>query len=417
MINLLKSIYRKGFFHLLSSNLIVGFLSFGMIILVSKFLTPVEVGYIKLIQSYAAFFIIIGLSGYNLSTLKLCSEDRAKIEKIKIFALSTRKIVINSVLAALLMGVLSFFGLLSNDEIVSKWLVVYALVIPFAALGYNFISYFQALKKIQLMATLQASVRLCFIVIVCIATYFYGFVGLIYSTIFSYLVGTLAYLWSTGVEFIKFIGIKEKFPKFEHYALFTFLGGIVTIFGQYSDMYLIDYLEPNRELVGYYALATIFFLGATIVIGTVQSIVTPHFSEKEHDNEWQRRAWIKYQLLTVVVAVGVAIATYLLAYLVVEFYYGVDYHQVVEFTSVLMIKFFVWSTYAVTGSALVGLGKMKQGLYIVLFSAPISVLLGYLLYGNFGVLGVVYGQIFVNIFVMFVITIYMWRVINNASPA
>jgi O-antigen/teichoic acid export membrane protein len=408
----LLKLNNKGFFHLLGSNFLISFLGFGTIIFLSKFLNPIELGQVKLIQAYGAFFIILGLFGYNLSTLKLCSEKRPNIEKVKIFALSTKKIFLMSILSSMAMILLSTFGLLSQDETVSRWLIIYAIIIPFAALGYNFTAYLQALKKIKEMAKLQVIVRLQFIFFIFLATYYLGFKGLMYSTILSYIVGTLVYLKSTGFGFLKYINIKDRYPKFEHYAIFTLLGGLVTIFGQYSDMYLIDYLESDRELIGFYSLSTVFFMGSVVVIGTVQSIITPHFSENQNNKVWQKKNWIKYQSLAIILAIFVAISMYALTYLLIKYYLGIEYNIALDYVGILMIKFIVWSAYAVTGAALAGLGKMQQGLYLVVFTVPISIILGYYLYFDFGILGVIYGQIIANIFVMIIATIYMRQLVS-----
>lgn len=410
-----KNVNEKGFFHLLGSNFLISFLGFGVILLLAKILTPKEIGDIKLIQSYAAFFIMFASFGYNISTLKLCSERRSKIEKLKIFALSTKRIIYFSLLSMVILISLSYLGLLSSDKFVSNWLIIYALVIPFAALGYNFVSYFQAIKEIKKMAKLQVIVRLQFIFIIIISTYFFGFDGLVYSTILSYIIGTLVYLKSTGLKFVKFFYVKNKFNKFNHYAIFAILGSLITLVGQYSDMYLIDYLETDRELIGFYSLATVFFMGATVVIGTIQSIVTPYFSENENDRVWQKRNWIKYQLLAIATSLITAIGMYILIIILVNFYFGLDYLQTKHFVFLLMIKFVVWSTYAISGAALAGLGKMKQGFYLVCFSVPFSIFLGYTFYPKYGIDGIIFSQILTNLIVMFIATMYTWKVIN-ANP-
>ena len=73
--SLITNIYSKGFFHLLSANYLIGFIGFASQLLVVKFLTPTEMGYIKLIQSYLAVFIIFAGFGFNTAILKICSEQ------------------------------------------------------------------------------------------------------------------------------------------------------------------------------------------------------------------------------------------------------------------------------------------------------------------------------------------------------
>jgi len=84
-LELFKDVEKKGFFHLVSANLIIGFLGFGSQLLVAKYLTPVELGQIKTIQAFINVATIIASFGFGISVLKLCSEKKSLEEKAYIF--------------------------------------------------------------------------------------------------------------------------------------------------------------------------------------------------------------------------------------------------------------------------------------------------------------------------------------------
>ena len=82
---LLRNVTDKGFFHLLSANVLMGFFAFGSQLLVAKFLTPLELGQIKTMQAILGVATIAAGFGFNTAVLKLCSEARPSNEKYYIF--------------------------------------------------------------------------------------------------------------------------------------------------------------------------------------------------------------------------------------------------------------------------------------------------------------------------------------------
>lgn len=183
ILQLLKDITAKGFFHLLSANFIIRFLGFGSLLLVAKFLTPTELGQIRVMQSYIAVAAIVAGFGFNTAVLKLCSEKRPIEEKSYVFnrnAFYTGLFIIPTLFVLFL---LSNFGLLSTDPIINRWFILYIIVIPATVYTALIMVFFQALKKIQLMSKAQVYIRFFGFVSLVLVTYFYGFVGFILSSI------------------------------------------------------------------------------------------------------------------------------------------------------------------------------------------------------------------------------------------
>ncbi len=75
---MLKWLYSKGFFHLLSVNFLAQFLGFGTVLIFPKLLTAVEIGQLRILQTYTGLFAVLAGFGLSTSLLKYCAEDRAK---------------------------------------------------------------------------------------------------------------------------------------------------------------------------------------------------------------------------------------------------------------------------------------------------------------------------------------------------
>ncbi|MEI8085006.1 MAG: hypothetical protein WCG93_02195, partial [Paludibacter sp.] len=66
--NFFQNVREKGFFHLLSANLLIQFFAFASQLLVAGILASDDIGRIKIIQTYFSVFIILAGMGFNAST-------------------------------------------------------------------------------------------------------------------------------------------------------------------------------------------------------------------------------------------------------------------------------------------------------------------------------------------------------------
>ncbi len=391
-IPIIKSLREKGFFHLLSANFLTRFLGFGSILIVAKFLMPVELGEIKILQSYSMLFIILAGFGINTAVLKICSENRTPEDRRSVLRLALGRSVIPISIAFILLASLSLSGVLTTSTRLSFWLMVYAIIIPFAVFTDILTVFLQAQKRTKEMAKAQSIIKAQSVIIVVMCTWQWGFQGFVFATIFGYAVGLIPLLWQVKLRFLSARSTGAP-PQFFNIALFSVLANGMVALSRYADIVLLDHFCSDREEIGYYSLATIFVLGAIMVTSTVQSIATPYFSARAHDRAWFREQLIKNQKLMVAVSLAVAVAVYGAAQFLVHLVYGSSYESSLTYLAVLLIRYVLWSSHAIIGVALLGLGLVRYNFIVVLVSTPIGVTLSYILLQRFGVIGVAWGQV------------------------
>jgi O-antigen/teichoic acid export membrane protein len=408
----LRNIYEKGFFHLLSANFLHQFLGFGILLIVAKFLTPAELGEIRILQAYIAVFTIFASFGVSTAVLKTCAELRPEPERESILRAGFRRAMLTTFVALLVLAILALSGVITSTQRLAMWLLVYALVIPFSVSTEIFFSYLQALKKIKQLARLHALFRLQAFVIIIACTYIWGFKGFIFATIIGYILGLIPVLFTTGTSFLKRVPFSLTVA-FKHLALFSVLSNGIGMIGKFGDMFLLDYLIINRELIGYYALASLFTFGAIQVTATVQSISTPYLSERAGDIGWfvskVRSTQMQVGLLSIAVSAGIIA----LAYLLIHLFYGEAYFASLEYLPVLLLKYIFWSWYAVIAVGLLGLGYMKYNFIAVSIVTPVSILSSYLLFQVYGIIGVAIGQVIGSIVGLIATRILYRRAIRN----
>jgi O-antigen/teichoic acid export membrane protein len=410
--NQIHSVAHKGFFHLLSANFFIQFLGFGTSLLVAKFLTPVELGEVRIIQSYFVVFSVMAVFGHSSAVLKFCSEEQSQAKRESILKAAVIRVFLFTSITFGLLGVLVYSGLLTSSRELAIWLLIYALILPFSALTEVFIAYLQALKKIKEMAQAQSIIKIQSFLLIIIATAFSGFKGFIFSTIFAYLLGLIPLLIQVDRKFFR--AARNSLPSsFTSVAIFSFLANGVNVVGQFGDIFILDHFMPDREAIGYYAFAVIFILAARQITATVQSISTPYFSERAQDKSWVRSRFIETQLKTSAMSIIVALGVYALAWVLLRLFYEPEYSAALVYLGILLLRYLLWSSVAIGGVVLFALNYVHINFVVSLLSTVIGLAGAYFLLQRIGLPGVAWAQVFAS-GVMFILTyIVLWKVLRK----
>jgi len=254
ILQLLRNITNKGFFHLLSANFIIGFLGFGSQLLVAKFLTAEELGQIKTIQSFIGVAIILAGFGFNTAVLKLCSEKRSSEERAYIFKRNFYYTSIPIFLVLIVLFILARLKFLSPDPAINKLLLPYMLVIPAMTWTSLIIVYLQALKKIKLMAKIQILIRLFGFIVLVAITYFYGLIGFIISTVLIGYIALIPLFNLVKKHFSTNSKVNKVFHQSLFYAKWSVSANAIGAIGQHMDIFMLNYLIGDRVSFGYYSL-------------------------------------------------------------------------------------------------------------------------------------------------------------------
>ena len=400
---------RKGFFHLLSVNFFTQFLGFGTSLLVAKFLTPVELGNIKIIQSYTTLFIVLAGFGLNSAVIKYCSEIRSVEEKESILNQALIKAIGSTVIAMLILIGLAYSTIITPSSFLANWLLIYALIIPFGVTTEILIAYLLALKRIREMAKAQAIIKIQFFGLITFCTWFWGFPGFIFSTIAAYAVGIIPLLWQIGPKFIK--ANKYTLPTgFTHTALFSVLANGVSILGFYGDIFVLDHFAVNRVEIGFYALATIFVQAARQVTQTAQSISTPYLSERSSERNWFQRQLKLNQFRASALSLVVATGVYVMGWILIKLVYGQSYDSTMDYLLILLLRYILWSSFAIIGVAIFALGFVRYNFLNALVTTIFSLVVSYFLLNKIGISGVAWAQVLSAALMLIMTYFTYWRI-------
>lgn len=408
-----SAVQGKGFFSLLSVNLLTQCLGFGTALLVARFLSPTDLGNVRILQSYTVLLVVLGGLGYNTAVLKFCAERIGDEQKHGLLGFAIRRSLASAGVVFGLVVALACGGWITASEKLGMWLAIYATIIPFAVITQLLMSFLQSQKQIARMARIQAIIKLQFFMLIVVSTWLWGFHGLVLATIAAYIAGLVPLLrvveWRT-------VTLKATVAprNFNRMAWVSMVGNGVSSLKAAGLFFILDHCFGNREAIGYFALATIFALGAAQVTSTVQTISTPYFSERSADGNWFSQSLVRNQLRMAALSLCVAIAVYLVAWPLVLVVYGDAYRVSLTFLGILLLKYVVWSSYALIGAGLVGLGRVGTNLLVAALSTTVGLGMTYFLLNRFGLIGAAWAQVIAEL-VALILMLYFSRLVLHRT--
>jgi len=410
IINSIKYVAEKGFFHLLSVNFLTQFLGFGTSLLVAKFLTPVELGDVKIIQSYANIFLLIGGIGINSALLKFGAEDRDLDEKQAILLASVKLSLGSSLVAWIILCILSLGKIITSTGHLSTWLIIYSLIIPLGVITNLFIVYLQAQKKTKEMAQAQAWIKLQSFGLIVLATYLFGFKGFIFSTIAAYGMGLIPLFRQIGFDFIK--AAKFILPaQFLSIAVLSVAGNVLNLIGTNVDIYVLDHFATDRAEIGVYSLATIFVHAAYQISNTVQVISTPYFVQNAANKSWLQKKLIHTQLRASLFSIVSAVGIIIVSFGLITFIYGETYRSTMTYLVILLLRYIIYSSSVVASVVIFSMGLVKYNVINTLISVITGIIMSYLLFQKYSFIGVAWAQV-ISVLVLFTLTHFVtWKLI------
>jgi O-antigen/teichoic acid export membrane protein len=367
---------RKGLLDLISANFMMQFVGFGLLILLPRFVSEAEIGQIKVLQTYTDLFVIIAGMGMNTAILKLCSEKRPDTERLAFLKKALTRTFAFSVGTVLLVAAAVRLWEIPADPVVQRWLPIYAIIVPFSALALVAAAYLQARKRIREMARAQIVVRLQSVVVILLATWQFGLPGFIWASLGAFALALWPYARLIGLDFRheKSVRLPSRFKEIAGYSV---LGNALNTVGKYADIYILGLFALDPSQLGYYSLATIFVLPASVVTSSIQTIVTPYLSEGSENRVWFWNTMLRTQGQTILVAIGAALGARVLATLTVHFLYDPGYLATLGYLDILLVYFVLRSAYSVAGASHIALGLTKYNFLASAIMAALALTLTY----------------------------------------
>ncbi len=396
IINNFRNISKKGFFHLLSANLLIQIFAFASQLFVAGVLNPDDIGRIKIIQTYLSIFSIIAGLGFNVSTLKLCSENRTEEERKPLFKSALIFTLLSTVFLYLVIIGLNLFHIFSTDKLI-QWLIPLGLFpVIINSLFMVYVSYFQATKQIKLMSGLTITNKVISIVGIILLTYWLGIKGYYIAYNLSFILMLIV-----CVKIFRFsssqkqsaIVLNENLKTHWKYAKPSVFANLFSELSAYIDIILINFFVKDMTQIGYYSFAVTLTVILRLFPGTVQQISSPYLSSLSTNKNDFLGAFKKYNKI---LFWGVLITFFLiniLSYPAIHWVFRGKYDQSIFFFLILSIGWSFRQLVQLQSAAIFGLGKIYYNAYVSLITLIFNIILYSFALINYGLLGIAYASI------------------------
>jgi len=411
----LKKIEQKGFFHLLSANLLIQVFAFASQLFVAGFLSPENIGRIKIIQTFFSLFLIIAGMGFNASTLKICSENRPQNENAGYFNSALLFTFISTVFVYISILIINVFNLISHDELIRKILPLAMLPLMSSSILALYLAFFQSQKEIKLYSRFTIYNKLIAIIFIIVFTYYWGIIGYYIAFNISFLVLLIISIQEVNKKF-KFslnFDIKQKLRNHWEYAKSNTLAYIVSEFSAYIDIILISFLVKDIREIGFYSFALTLTIALKIFPSTVQQITIPYFSSFNLGLVDFQSIFKRYnKMLFISVAVSLVLFLVIAPYLI-SFLFAGKYDSSYHYLIYLSIGWSIRNLIQLKSGAIFGLGKIKYNAFAGMWTLLCCLIVYPLFIGYWGIMGAAYASIISGIIFFISFSLYFRRAVKE----
>ncbi len=422
MLNKINQIFqstsKKGFFHLLSANLLIQIVGFASQLIVAGILSPDDIGRIKIIQTFSALFSIVGGMGFNASTLKLCSENRSEKEKFQLLYSGVIFTIGATFLVYLFVLLMNFWGVLSSDKILKLLIPLGLFPLISNSLFAVFTAFFQAEKQIKYLSGLTISNKIITIAGIVLLTIFFGIKGYYIAfnaSLLIILMPCFTFMFTQKkVHSITFLESKKHFNTHWFYARKSIFTQIISEVSAYLDILIINFMISDMSDIGYYSFALTLTVALRVFPGTVQQISIPYFSAWANDKVEFLKTYRYYNKQLFLVVLGTLLLALSFASPIINFIFAGKYNASMPYFVILAIGWSIRQLTQLQSAAIFGLGKIHFNAYaniVILIFNLIALPLSIYFYG---LKGAAFVCIPSNLLYVLISRYFLMKAINKA---
>jgi len=402
----MKNLAQKGLFHLLSANGLIFIAGFASQLFVADFLDPIEIGQIKILQTYIGFAGILGGLGFNVALIQIASKDGvSEIERNQYFNISLFIGLISFTVLYGILFIMNTYGLMSKDIEIKRLFPLYAIFMLPLILQSSYLSFFQAIKQIKKVAFAQLSIKILTVLAIVLATWRFGLSGYIWAVVISSLIGIL--IFENQIKHSIFKRVKNYFLKeqvrtmwsLSGYALVAnIIGSILTTL----DVYMINYLVSDRSVVGFYMFAITLVSVFQVFPTSIQQMAMPYFSSNSNNFSGWFRIYKKYNLINhfaIPVFVFIGATTIVFS---IPFLFKGKYDESILFFILFSVGWGIRHMNIMKGTALMGRGKFNLNFRASFISLLISFPIVFFMINYYGIIGAMFSHIVIGLVIYIV---------------
>lgn len=394
------------------ANVLFALVAFGSQLLVAKFLTEEELGYIKIFQSYAQILSIVAGMGFSTSVLVLCADPKYDKRKSEILQVAFYTVLPVSLLIWFVFLLIAYFNLATKIEEVKYLFFSFSFIIIITALTALLTAFFQANREFKKFAGILILTKTLSLLSIVIFTYLYGLLGFMHGLWIGLVITLIFYIFFINKYFtLKFKkSINNFYKKIKEQLAIGIYGLGANVFGNISihlDIILLGYFYAhNPKLIGQYSFASIFILGLGMFQGTVVQVATPFFSKHLTSKKTLFNLYKKYNFILFLAALTILFLSYIILPIFVEYFYDNKFSAGLEFLKILLFVWFFRCLNAINIALIVSKGKTNT-LNTINFISSILILISIVISIKYFEINMMIYLLILNSFLTLIFSTYL----------
>nr|WP_293994984.1 polysaccharide biosynthesis C-terminal domain-containing protein [uncultured Fusobacterium sp.] len=417
MVDILKNnfqkLYKTGFFHIFSANVINKILLFCNGIFIVKVLSKESFGIYSYSQNLLSLFLLFSGLGINNGLLQFASRS-SKEEREDIFRFTLRLGVIINIILTGIVVLYCQFGNFKIEE--GRKILVYMIGFPiFTIIIDSFLIYWRAELKNKEMSILSTINTFSTVIFMIVGGYLYDLQGVILGKYIGFIVVVIVIIKYTTLEKIKSYFLKTELTfklkkEIIKYSLAAQVNNSIISFIHMIDIFSIGLLIGDKYILASYKAANVIPFGLEFIPHSIMIYIYPYFVRNNKNKSWISRNYKK--IMYILFGMNLFIVGFILIFgkLIILKVFGQEYIDSIKIFKVLCIGYFFTGTFRVLGAnILFALGKPKFNIYSSVIACVSNIILNYFLIQKYGSIGAAYATVIVFIIWSLLVNIFIYK--------
>lgn len=416
MVDILKNnfqkLYKTGFFHIFSANVINKILLFCNGIFIVKVLSKESFGIYSYSQNLLSLFLLFSGLGINNGLLQFASRS-SKEEREDIFRFTLRLGVIINIILTGIVVLYCQFGNFKIEE--GRKILVYMIGFPIFTIIDSFLIYWRAELKNKEMSILSTINTFSTVIFMIVGGYLYDLQGVILGKYIGFIVVVIVIIKYTTLEKIKSYFLKTELTfklkkEIIKYSLAAQVNNSIISFIHMIDIFSIGLLIGDKYILASYKAANVIPFGLEFIPHSIMIYIYPYFVRNNKNKSWISRNYKK--IMYILFGMNLFIVGFILIFgkLIILKVFGQEYIDSIKIFKVLCIGYFFTGTFRVLGAnILFALGKPKFNIYSSVIACVSNIILNYFLIQKYGSIGAAYATVIVFIIWSLLVNIFIYK--------
>lgn len=415
--NNLQKLYKTGFFHIFSANIINKILLFCNGIFIVKVLSKESFGIYSYSQNLLSLFLLFSGLGINNGLLQFASRS-SKEEREDIFRFTFKLgVMINIILTGIVI-LYCKFGNFKIEE--GRKILFYMIGFPiFTIIIDSFLIYWRAELRNKEMSILSTINTFSTVIFMIAGGYLYDLQGVILGKYIGFIIVVVVIVKYTTLEKIKSYLLKTKLSfklkkEIIKYSLAAQVNNSIISFIHMIDIFSIGLLMGDKYILASYKAANIIPFGLEFIPGSIMMYIYPYFVRNNKNKEWISKNYKK--IMYILLGINLFIVGFLLIFgkFIILKTFGQEYIDSIKILKVLCIGYFFTGSFRILGAnILFVLEKPKFNIYSSVIACVSNIILNYFLIQIYGSIGAAYATVLVFIIWSIFVNLFIWRELSD----